>query len=134
MSDYIFPRRMTRREFPAASGAADGKFNTCHGGEPEVYSADRQNIRIQVFDLALNHKRNLVGTVRNPCCFYQNKNYLYFPDVASRVTILDADAQLAAYLGDGKEADGKTNRPEYQTNPALFAAPHALTVDSKGDL
>jgi hypothetical protein len=37
-------------------------------------------------------------------------------------------------LGDGKEADGKTNRPENQTNPALFAAPHFLTVDSKGDL
>jgi hypothetical protein len=123
-------------------GTEDGKFNTCHGiwintlkgGEPEVYIADRQNGRIQVFDLALNHKRNLAGTVRNPCCFYQHKNYLYIPDLASRVTILDADDELATYLGDGKEANGKTNRPENQTNPALFAAPHALTVDSKGDL
>jgi hypothetical protein len=46
---------------------------------------------------------------------------------------LDADDKLAAHLGDGKEADDKTNRPANQTNPALFAAPHALTVDSKGD-
>jgi len=56
-----------------------------------------------------------------------------FPDLASRVTILDADDNLAAQLGDGKETDGTTNWPVYQTNPALFAAPHSLSVDSKGD-
>ncbi len=123
-------------------GVEDGKFKTCHGiwistlkaGEPEVYIADRQNGRIQVFDLELNHKRNLTGLVRNPCCFYQHKDYLYIPDLASRLTILDADDKLATHLGDGKEADGKTNRPDNQTDPALFAAPHALTVDSKGNL
>jgi hypothetical protein len=70
----------------------------------------------------------------SPAGSYQHRNNLYVPDLASRVTTLDADDQLATHLGDGKEADGKTNRPEYQTNPALFAAPHALTVDSKGDL
>jgi peptidylamidoglycolate lyase len=122
-------------------GTEDGKFQTCHGiwintlkgGEPEVYIADRQNGRVQVFDLELNHKRNLAGMVRNPCCFYEHKGFLYIPDLASRVTILDADDNLAAQLGDGKETDGKTNRPDSQTNPALFAAPHALSVDSKGN-
>lgn len=122
-------------------GKEDGKFNTCHGvwintlkgGEPEVYIADRHNDRIQIFDLELNHKRNLTGMVRNPCCFYQHQSSLFIPDLASRVTILDADDGVAAQLGDGKEADGKTNRPDNQTNPALFAAPHALTVDSKGN-
>jgi peptidylamidoglycolate lyase len=122
-------------------GTEDGKFQTCHGiwintlksGEPEVYIADRQNGRLQVFDLELNHKRNLAGMVRNPCCFYQHKGFLYIPDLASRVTILDAEDNLAAQLGDGKETDSKTNRPDNQTNPALFAAPHALTVDSKGN-
>lgn len=48
--------------------------------------------------------------------------------------MFDADNQLATYLGDGKEANGKTNQPRNQTNPALFAAPHFLTADSKGDL
>jgi hypothetical protein len=116
---------MSRREFLAAGGvvAASLGAGCSHlSGSP------------QVFGLALNHKRNLAGTVRNPCCFYRHKNYLCIPDLASRVTILDAEDELAAYLGDGKEADGKTNRPESQTNPALFAAPHALTADSKGNL
>ena len=32
-----------------------------------------------------------------------------------------------------READGKTARTDNKTNPALFAAPHALAVDSRGD-
>jgi hypothetical protein len=35
---------------------------------------------------------------------------------------------VVAQLGDGKDVKDKDKRPE------LFAAPHALTVDSKGDL
>ena len=38
-----------------------------------------------------------------------------------------------AHLGDGREADGKTNKPDNKTNPALFATPHAMCVDSRGD-
>jgi hypothetical protein len=121
-------------------GKEDGKFNTCHGvwvntlkKEPEVYIADRHNDRLQVFDLELNHKRTLKGDVRNPCCFYQHKDMLFIPDLASRVTILDPDDKVLAQLGDGKEADGKTNKADNKTNPALFATPHALTVDSKGN-
>jgi hypothetical protein len=52
---------------------------------------------------------------------------------ADRATILDANKIVAEQLGDGKETDGKTNRPDRQTNPALFAAPHSLTIDSKGN-
>jgi hypothetical protein len=53
--------------------------------------------------------------------------------LAGRVTILDGDGKLVAHLGDGKQADGKTDKPGNKTNPALFAAPHALCVDSRGD-
>ncbi len=45
-------------------------------------------------------------------------------NLASREPFLAADDLLAAQLGDGKEANGRTNRPVNQTNPALFAAPH----------
>lgn len=122
--------------------APHGTFNTCHGiwintlrkgEEPEVYIADRHNDRIEVFDLDLNYKRTLAGDVRNPCCFYQHKGHLYIPDLASRVTILDADDKVVAQLGDGKEADGKTNRADNKTNPTLFCTPHAMCVDSHGD-
>ncbi len=116
-------------------GKAHGQFNTCHGiwistlgAEPEVYIADRQNGRLEVFSLELEYKRTLEGSVRNPCCFYQHAGELFIPDLASRVTILDAHDQVVAQLGDGQGVAGK------EKNPATFAAPHALTVDSHGDL
>lgn len=121
-------------------GTEHGKFNTCHGvwintlkGEPEVFIADRANGRLEIFSLELDYKRTLTGDVRNPCCFYQHEEKLFVPDLASRVTILDGDGKLLAQLGDGKEADGKTDRPDNKTNPACFAAPHAMCVDSHGD-
>lgn len=123
-------------------GTEHGQFNTCHGiwiktvknREPEVYIADRANGRYEVFSLELEYKRTIAGDfVRNPCCFYQHKDHLYVPDLAAMVTIMDVEDQPVAKLGDGKEADGKTNRPDNTTNPARFAAPHALCVDSQGD-
>ena len=51
----------------------------------------------------------------------------YISDLARRAMVPNAEDNLAAQLGDGKETDGKTNRPDNQTNPALFAAPHAFT-------
>ena len=137
-----FDRNFKHLKTIGARGKEHGQFNTCHGiwiktlkgREPEVYIADRHNDRIEIFSLELDYKRTLQGDVRNPCCFYQHQGYLFIPDLASRVTIFDADDRFVAHLGDGKEADGKTNKPDNQTNPALFAAPHAMCVDSRGDL
>jgi len=122
-------------------GKEHGKFNTCHGiwintlkSEPEAYIADRGNGRIEVFSLDLEYKRTLLdGVVRNPCCFYQHKDKIYIPDLASRVTVIDANDQVVAQLGDGRGPDGKDLK-DNQTNPALFAKPHALCLDSRGDL
>jgi hypothetical protein len=49
--------------------------------------------------------------------------------LASRAMIVDADDRLAMQLGGGKEANGRTNQPVNQTNPALFAAPLNLPMD-----
>lgn len=137
-----FDKNFTHLKTIGGRGKEHGQFSTCHGiwirtlknSEPEVYVADRNNGRIEVFSLALEYKRTVEGDVRNPCCFYQHEERLYIPDLASRVTILGPDDKLLAHLGDGKEPDGKTNKPDNKTNPALFAAPHAMCVDSRGDL
>jgi hypothetical protein len=120
--------------------APHGTFNVCHGvwintlkGEPEVYIADRHNDRIEIYSLALDYKRT-IPDVRTPCCFYQHKDHIYIPELNGRVTIIDKNDNIVARLGDGFEADGKTPKKDSQTNPALFARPHALTIDSRGDL
>lgn len=129
-------RTIGRRSDKPGVNAEPGTFNTCHGvwintlrrSGPEVYIADRHNDRIQVFDLELNFKRVIAGVVRNPCCFYQHQGWLFIPDLSGRVTILDADDQLVGHLGDG------LGRSDNRSNPGLFAAPHALCVDSRGSL
>ena len=74
-------------------------------------------------------KGNLEGMARRPCCWHEHKGNFYTPDLARRESLLDAQDAVAMNLGDGKEADCKTNRPDNQTNPALFAAPHGLCAD-----
>jgi hypothetical protein len=121
--------------------APHGTFNVCHGvwintlkSEPEVYIADRHNDRIEVYSLELEYKRTISGDVRTPCCFYQHKDKIFVPELNSRVSIFDKDDKLVAHLGDGRESDASKQKPDNQTNPALFAAPHALCLDSRGDL
>src|SRR5271166_5277838 len=70
-------------------------------------------------------KRKVQGMVRNPCRSYEDVGLFDISDLANRVTVPDAENTVAAQLGDGKETDGTTNRPDCQTNPALFAAPHS---------
>jgi len=123
--------------------ADHGTFNTCHGiwintlnQEPEAYIADRHNDRLEVFDLDLSYKRTLKGDVRNPCCFYQHQGHIYVPDLASRVTIFDAADKVVAQLGDGKSVPNGSmgvQQDVADANPDKFFAPHAMTVDSRGD-
>lgn len=141
------PLRTIGGRSPTPGPDADhGTFNTCHGiwiktlrdRDPEVYIADRHNDRVEVFDLELNYKRTLAGDrVRNPCCFYQHQDKLFIPDLASRVTILDADDTVAAQLGDGRALPKEDlERLKKQDVPQFvhrFALPHALCVDSRGD-
>ena len=94
---------------------------------PEVYIADRHNGRYEVYSLDLDYQRSVSGDfVRNPCCFYQHQGHLYIPDLASMVTIIDAADKPVAMLGDGSQGD--------KNAPDKFNAPHALTVDSQGNL
>jgi len=118
------------------SGEGHGEFKTCHGvwvntlkKEPEVYIADRGNNRIEVYSPELEYKRTIPG-MRLPCCFYQANGLLYIPELGSRVTVLDDQDKLVAHLGDG----AGIKAAEIKSHPDKFATPHALTVDSRGDL
>ena len=126
-------------------GTGNDQFNTCHGiwvstlkGEPEVYIADRTNGRLQVYDLELNYKRTVNGDwVKNPCCLYQHAGHLYIPDLASKVSIINSSDENVAVLGDGTGIPdgGMKAKPGMDAaNRDKFFAPHALTIDSKGNL
>ena len=70
-----------------------------------------------------------LASARRACdtnCFRQRKNFIDLPNLAPAITLFKSDRRRASYLGDGKGADERTNRPYSQTNPKPFAAPHAL--------
>lgn len=126
-------------------GNGNDTFNTCHGiwistlrSEPEVYIADRTNGRLQVYDLELNYRRTVKGDwVKNPCCFYQHDGHLYVPDLASKVSIINAADENVAVLGDGTAIPdgGMKAKPQMDAEHRdKFFAPHAMTVDKKGNL
>ena len=68
--------------------------------------------------------------MRKPCCFYQHNGLLYVPELGARVSILDADDKFVAHLGDGQGIKAA----DIGQHSDKFATPHALTVDSHGDL
>ncbi|MFO0808070.1 MAG: twin-arginine translocation signal domain-containing protein [Gemmataceae bacterium] len=138
---YRFDKNFKQLKVIGGKGKEQGQFNTCHGvwvntlkKDPEVYIADRANNRIEVYSPELEYKRTIPG-VRNPCCFYQAGGMIYIPELDQRVTILDADDKVVAHLGDGHGPDGKKmDRKDVEANPAKFFTPHALTVDSRGNM
>ena len=116
------PARSTASSTPAtASGSARSRRSR------KSTIADRANNRVEVFSLELEYKRTHRRTSRNPCCFYQHDGQLYVPELAARVTIIDADDKVVARLGDGKKlpkAEEPMKHPE-QVRPA--ARPDAST-------
>ncbi len=134
---HRFDRNFKLLKTMGGPGKEHGKFNTCHGvwvntlkKEPEIYIADRANNRLEVYSLELEYKRT-IPEMRLPCCFYQHNGQLYIPELGARVSILDDKDKLVARLGDGS---GLKKGEDVRKHPEMFSTPHALTVDSKGDL
>ena len=133
---YRFDKDFKHLKTIGQSGTKHGEFRTCHGvwintlkEEPEVYIADRANNRVEVYDLELEYKRTIPG-FRMPCCFYQHEGLLYIPELGARVTIIDDQDKVVGHYGDGSAV----KKEEIGQHPDKFATPHALTVDSKGNL
>jgi len=132
---YRFDKNFKHIKTIGGPGKDHGKFSVCHGvwistlrAEPEVYIADRANNRLEVYSLELEYKRT-VSDVRTPCCFYQHGGALFVPELGARVSVLDAEDKWVARLGDGAGL-----KEDIRKHPDKFKTPHALTVDSKGDL
>jgi DNA-binding beta-propeller fold protein YncE len=125
-------------------GSEPGQLNCPHGisvdvrsGQPELYVADRGNHRIQVFTLDGQHVRFITEDMKMPCNFYFHGTDIYFPDLHSRLTVLDGSDKLILHLGDDPEANqqqGWPNLPKSYYRPDRFSSPHGVCVDSRGDV
>lgn len=126
------------------SGVAEGEFNFPHsiayGPDGLLRVVDRENHRIQLFDLDGNYAgewRNLhrpasicwlpgepvtwlVGEIGPVFAFNRGA-----PNLGPRLSVLANDGTLITRIG---------TEPAAGTEPGQFLSPHGLTVDSSGDI
>lgn len=124
------------------SGTETGKFRTPHGiwvdtrtPTPSVVVADRENGRLQVFDLDGKFIKAVPG-FRRPCGIHQLGDDLVVPDLGGRVTILDKENQVITQLGDNPNealrAQNGVDKAQWQDG--VFIAPHSARWDADGNL
>jgi DNA-binding beta-propeller fold protein YncE len=121
-------------------GIDAGQFIRPHNvvidGDDNVYVADRENHRIQVFDangrfLAMwnnIHRPDGIALDREGNFFIGELNGIEgvddCPGLGHRVSIYDLHGHLQARIGEPEEGEG----------PTQFIAPHGVAVDSQGSL
>ena len=130
----------------------DGSFNCPHGllidlrrTEPQVYIADRENGRLQVYSLDGEFIRTAgSGLLRRPSALATTNDLLIVAELEARVTVLDLQDMLVCYLGadnaaperpgwpNALAADGRTIRPSLDAG--CFNSPHGLAVDHRGNV
>ena len=124
-------------------GSAPGQFQTPHGvfidtrkNPPVLLVADRENGRLQIFDLDGKLIDMVTGILRRPCGIHLQGDDLVIPDLDGRVTILDKDNKLVTHLGENPNAQLRANNgvDRNQWQDGLFLAPHSARWDDDGNL
>jgi hypothetical protein len=124
-------------------GAEEGKFNTCHGiavdtrqSKPLLLICDRNNNRIEYWDLDGNFVKVIRKDLRMPAAVYIRGNYAVFPELQGRVTVLDNDGNIVAQVGDNPIAAQRANYglPPDQWKDGICNSPHGAAIDKDGDL
>ncbi|MEM6331613.1 MAG: hypothetical protein AAF790_15380 [Planctomycetota bacterium] len=129
-------------------GKADGQFNTPHGlwidrrggGAPKVAVADRANGRLQWFTLDGEHLMTQGGFLL-PANIDTRGDVMLVPDLQARVTLLGADNQVIAQLGEDQPwreqvlADGfKLRSQPEKWRDGRFLHPHDACFDADGNI
>ena len=119
-------------------GTAPGQFRVPHGvwvdKQKRVWVADRQNSRIQIFSSEGKFLEQWDDIGGLPCgLFIVNEETVYVPIKSGRpphgVSIFTIDGKLLTRWGS-------QGPPEWvlDKDAALFVTPHAIVVDSRGDI
>ena len=125
-SSTLFPHTTLFRSYDAGRnsvrsfgglGNADGQFRTCHGiwldtrgGQERLIVADRENHRLQFFDLQGQHLETLHHGLRRPCGVAEWEGTLAVPDLAGRITLIDSRQRLIAHLCDNPDPKKQIGR------------------------
>ncbi len=124
-------------------GEEDGKFKTCHGigldtrhGKPLLLVCNRNNNRVEHWDLDGNFVKVIQRNLRMPAAVQFRGDYAVFPELQGRVTVLDKDGAIVAQVGDNPDEKQRANYglPTDQWKDGICNSPHGAAMDEAGDL
>ena len=124
-------------------GGEPGKFTTCHGigidtrgDKPLLLVCDRENRRLQHFDLDGNFVAVITENLRRPCSVSFHGDHVAIAELEARVTVIGKDNKPVVHLGDNPEKGHWANYgvPPEQWKPGIFTAPHGVSFDHDGNL
>jgi hypothetical protein len=122
------------------------------GKSPELYVADRENRRVQAYDLEGRYIRTFgTGFLNSPSGFAVVDDLLVIAELYSRLAVVDVEDSFVGYLGASENAEngvGWPDRPGWPNalsdearaikaeppGPDEFNSPHSLATDADGNL
>ena len=124
-------------------GTEEGKFNTCHGialdtrgDKPLLLVCNRNNNRVEHWDLDGNFVRVLQKDLRMPAAVHIRGDYAVFPELQGRVTVLDKAGNIAAQVGNNPNEKQRANfgLTQDQWTDGICNSPHGASIDKDGNL
>lgn len=124
-------------------GSEVGKLATPHGlwldvleGQPVLTVADRENHRLQRFDLEGKRRGEPIEGLRRPCSAHTSGGETVVADLEGRVTLLDSAGKLLAHLGDNPDPKKRAQNgvPQEQWKDGEFLSPHSARLAPNGDI
>ena len=144
-SNYVLKFDKNRRFVKAFGGPGkeDGKFQTCHGiafdprqGKPLLLVCNRNNNRVEHWDLDGNFVKVIQRDLRMPAAVHIRGEYAVFPELQGRVTVLDKDGAIVAQVGDNPTPGHRANfgLKQDQWKEGICNSPHGASIDKEGNL
>jgi DNA-binding beta-propeller fold protein YncE len=140
---HIFSPGLRYLKSIGGPGEEPGRFRTCHGlavdtrGERALLLVcDRENRRLQRFDLDGRFVDVAATDLRRPCAVAFHGDHVAVAELEGRVTILDDDFDVVAHLGNNPDRGQWANNgvPAAKWSPGVFTAPHGVCFDDEGNL
>ncbi|HTA30561.1 MAG TPA: hypothetical protein VK731_08740 [Candidatus Cybelea sp.] len=124
-------------------GVEEGKFKTCHGigldtrlDSPLLLVCNRDNNRVEYWDLDGHFVRVIQKDLRQPCAVNFRGDYAVFPELRGRVTVLDKAGNIVVQVGDNPNVKQRANYalPPDQWTVGICNSAHGAAMDKDGNL